>query len=114
MAYVDGRLLGNAPGEFDVGPGRHTLEVRAEGHAPFRRDLTFESNQTSDQMVTLVAVAGSIPVTRGDDTVAWVVGISAGVAIIAAGILVYGFVIEPQTRQPQSYPGNLGDAIVIP
>ncbi len=40
--FVDGRSVGEAPGEFEVGvtPGEHTVEVRRQGYETFRQEVS--------------------------------------------------------------------------
>ena len=59
MVYVDGQLVGKAskfdgkPGYLEIASGTHRLEVKADGYAPFVRDV-YSSNTAQTIRVTLV------------------------------------------------------------
>ena len=59
--YVDGQLVGEAskfdgkPGCLEIASGTHRLEVKADGYAPFVRDV-YSSNAVQTIRVTLVKI----------------------------------------------------------
>jgi formylglycine-generating enzyme required for sulfatase activity len=46
LVFVDGREVGNAPNQFDVTPGQHTVELRAPGQEPWTGTFEVAAGKT--------------------------------------------------------------------
>ena len=53
VVQVDGRVVGMSPTADELAPGRHTLEVRLEGHKTVERDFGLVPGRSLDIEVTL-------------------------------------------------------------
>ena len=78
--WVDERLVGEAPGDVLVPGGRHTIELRAPGYLPARREFQVAARSVIEQEVALEAV----PEQTGLDPV-WF-WISGGAALASAAV----------------------------
>jgi hypothetical protein len=61
---LDGKEAGNAPGEFELAPGRHSVAIAAERYQPFAADVTVEGlGKTQTFKPQLVPGWGVVTVT---------------------------------------------------
>lgn len=106
---VDGTLIGRFEGEAlavpDLAPGTHTVEVQAEGHEPWRRELELVAGteRELDAGLTPIVLAPPPPPppARGISSVLWVgVGVAAlgGATTMAFGLRSRGQPAEGATR----------------
>lgn len=51
--WVDGRIVGEAPGQLSLPSGQHTLELRAEGYLSEQRDITVRAQSRTDIRIEL-------------------------------------------------------------
>ncbi len=81
--WVDGALVGHAPGDVLVSEGRHAVELRAAGHAPARQDVQIAARTTQPLSFTLEETLGALSPALFIT--------AAGLTVVAAGIgLVFG------------------------
>lgn len=79
--WVDERLVGEAPGDVLVPGGRHTLELRAPGYLPARREVQVAARGLLDAEIPLEAV----PEQAGLDPVWFWTNAGVAVALAAVG-----------------------------
>ncbi len=76
--WVDQRLVGHAPGPVLLAEGTHTIELRADGHAPGRQQVTLAARTTQALAFTLERSLGGV-------SPAFVIA-GAALTAVAAGI----------------------------
>lgn len=97
--FIDDTLVGVAPGEFEVAPGKHTLELRLPNYPTQRRNLTAAPRATQDVIFALED-------TEGDDTAAgwW------GLSLMASGVLAGAAALELDARGDDTLALSSGGA----
>ena len=104
--WVDGRPVGNAPGEIVLPSGQHLLELQAELHESVRRDLVI----TARQHYTLRFELSRLSQYRGlSPAYAWVAGgLSLGALAAAAvfGLLASGADADARRHPEFVRPGD--------
>ncbi len=78
--WLEDRQIGIAPGEVLVPGGRHTLEVRASGYGPERRDLQLAPRTETDVSFTLSPYGG-----RGIDPLYFTLATAGAVGVALIG-----------------------------
>lgn len=58
--WVDQRLVGTAPGTIRVTEGTHSVELRADGHAPSRQQITIAARTTQPMSFSLERSFGGV------------------------------------------------------
>lgn len=58
--WVDQRLVGTAPGQVRITEGTHAVELRADGHAPRRQQVTIAARTTQPMSFTLEQSFGGL------------------------------------------------------
>lgn len=56
--WVDGHLVGEAPGTVSVTAGRHVIEARADGYVPAAREVETPARREVTVVLVMVAVGG--------------------------------------------------------
>jgi hypothetical protein len=89
---IDGQAIGVAPLDWDLTPGKHTIEMDKSGLKPAARDVVVTSNK-SDLVVMTLTVDGTEPRDEGSPFTLprWVsltAVIGGGAAIAAGGVLI--------------------------
>lgn len=85
--WVDDRLAGEGPGEVYVPAGGHSLEVRAEGYIPARKEVRVVGKQQVIVQLTLIKAETTVQVTETtglDPTLFWI-GVAATTVTAAVG-----------------------------
>lgn len=100
--WVDDLLVGEAPGDILVPGGRHTLELRAPGYLPARREVQLAARGSLDESMPLEPVPDD---TRLEPI--WCL-LAGGVALVAAGIGT-GFWVDAQSQWDAAGGLDLGD-----
>jgi len=104
LVRIDGRDVGFGAVEETVGPGTHTLEVSAAGHAGFRRSFEARAGQTQTIRAVLTAQRSVL-----SSPWLWV-----GVAAAAAGVGVAIFFLASDLEPPyRGTLGNVTDAVTV-
>ncbi|HJL14901.1 MAG TPA: PEGA domain-containing protein [Sandaracinaceae bacterium LLY-WYZ-13_1] len=85
--WVDDRQLGTAPGAVRVPAGRHTVELRARGHAPARREVQLAARQS----VAIALELEPLGEASGIDPAFFWSGLALTAATGAAGLTLGGF-----------------------
>lgn len=88
---VDGRSLGAAPVDVELGPGGHTLEVVAPGYVPYRSELVVAAGQ-----VRTVEVALELPPRQTPVYKKWYLWTPIAVGVAAGLGLGLGLGLTPQ------------------
>ena len=117
---IDGQAIGVAPLDWDLTPGKHTIEMDKSGLKPAARDVVVTSNKSDLVVITLTA-DGSEPheETSSFTLPRWVsltAVIGGGVAIAAGGVLIAVDQDASKVRTPNRYyydtaPTGVGLAI---
>lgn len=100
--WVDDLLVGEAPGDVLVPGGRHTLELRAPGYLPARRELQIAARGSIDEDVPLEPVPADARLEP-----VWCL-VAGGLALVAAGVGT-GFWVDAQTQWDATGGLDLGD-----
>lgn len=97
--FVDGNFIGNAPVEFDLPPGDHSIKASKPGFHDFLRSVTAEAGSEIDLAVTLEPLpADQNPyVRRAPRPARWYekswVWITVGTAVVAVTAATVGILI---------------------
>lgn len=75
---VDGKEVGTAPWSGEVTPGKHTVRLTLDGHAPTSRTVTLARGQPLTERFVLVALTGRLSLTSQP----------AGAAVTLDGVVV--------------------------
>lgn len=102
---LDGRAISPAiaAAGVRVDPGRHTITVTAEGHAPERREIEVAATAAGATPLTLTLELGpplpppEPPVVRTELRERWVPWVSGGVAVVALGGASAFYALRAQT-----------------
>ncbi|MFO0602674.1 MAG: PEGA domain-containing protein [Polyangiales bacterium] len=104
LVRIDGRDVGFGAVEETVGPGTHTLEVSAAGHAGFRRSFEARPGQTQTIRAVLTPQRSVL-----SSPWLWV-----GVAAVAAGVGVAIYFLTSDLEPPyRGTLGNVTDAVTV-
>lgn len=84
--FVDQQLVGVGATDVGVAPGRHRVDVRAQGYAPFQRDVWSTGRGVLRISAGLETAGGAGPETR---RAGWVlpVAITGGALVVAGAVL---------------------------
>jgi len=85
--FVDGKVVGQTPGEIEVWSGKGTLVVEKEGFGRFERDYVFGGGEEFVVVAELVALEEALERQDGHFGLG-VFGIGAGIGLIVLGIQV--------------------------
>jgi hypothetical protein len=96
---VDGAEVGTGRWSGSLEPGRHTIEVRAEDHEPFRQEIEVEAMERRDVTASLSRIEDSIW------TNPWL-WVAVGVIVVGAGVGVGVGAAASGTADP--YGGTTG------
>jgi hypothetical protein len=99
IIVVDGAEVGTGRWSGSLAPGRHTIEVRAEDHEPFRQEIEVEAMERRDVTASLSRIEGSL----WSNPWLWV---AVGVVVVGAGVGVGVGVASSGTADP--YGGTTG------
>lgn len=58
---IDGKLSGLVPGEVEVSPGRHTIEVKRPGYSLYTQEIEIKAQESRVLMVSLVENPAPLP-----------------------------------------------------
>jgi tetratricopeptide (TPR) repeat protein len=84
--WVDGHMVGTAPGDVRVAGGSHAVELRADGYAPARRDVQIAARTTQDLSIELESVISGVSPAffiAGASLTAIAAGIAIGFGAVA-------------------------------
>jgi len=97
---IDDEEVGTGRYSGELEPGRHVVEVRAEGHEPYRREIEVAALERLDVQASL---------SRIDDSTVWEnpwLWVAVGVVLVGAGVGVGVGVASSSTADP--YGGTTG------
>lgn len=100
--WVDDLMVGEAPGDVLLTGGRHTLELRAPGHLPARREIQITARGSLDEFILLEVIPDD---TRIDP--AW--SVLSGVLALASAGVGTGFWVYAQDQWNATRGVDLGD-----
>ena len=100
---VDGRVVGNAPGDFPALPGNHVIDCRLHGYIQGRQEAEVTASETRSVTINLIPVG-----TGGGSDDGLIIGLSIGGALVViGGAVALGFLLSGDS-QTSPYPGNIG------
>lgn len=97
--HIDSEEVGQGTWTGELEPGRHRIEVRAEGHEPFRRTVSLSPAERLDLQASLSHIREPGLFER---PLFWIV---AGALVVGAGVAI-GVAVGSGTEDP--YPGTTG------
>ena len=81
--WLDGRHLGQSPGEFTIPSGRHIVELRRDGFLPAKREVHLVARRETELSVTLKNAKDKPPLSPA---FFWT---GVGLTVVSAGIGTY-------------------------
>lgn len=97
--WVDGRAIGRVPYDAEIDPGRHRVEVRAEGYVTHRATLNLSPGGTS-------RVQADLDLQPVPLTARWWFWTGIGIVVVGAAVATY-FVTRPEPEPPPYQDGSL-------
>lgn len=104
---LNGRMLGLAPVDVELAPGRGLLEVLADGHSRHREPLRLELGAVTDRQIQLVPVdTAPADAVQGASDAPWYTSgwVWAATGAVVAGVVTTAIVLNADDDDPRPPP----------
>ena len=121
QVFIDGRFVGAAPGDFDLGDGTRSVRVRLAGYHEVIRELTGAPGERSQLVLPLEQLPADEDPTRvRAEPTHWYekpwtwIAIGGGAIALAVGIALIVVLTGSQPAQLEEYCAQSGGCVLLP
>jgi hypothetical protein len=99
---IDGQAIGVTPLDWDMPPGKHTIQMDKAGLTPASRDIVVSSNKSDAVGMVLVPIAAPPPITDTGHTSSLPAWAPIGITAVGGAAIVTGIVLIAADQDPNS------------